>query len=288
MTFPSFHHLLALEPTILHPREADQRSIEPLAIGATEGGLPVGLALGALPLKEEGLPELLSVYVVPDHRRRGIGDGLLAGFEEAVRKTRLTRVHTVYMTGKPGTEIFERLIQRRGWSLPVARMIVVKFTLEQAMSTPWYRKYRLRSRFETFPWKNLTEEDLRELKRSQEKTRWIPEDLLPWKHDRLGFEPASSIGARLGGEVVGWVINHQLSSDTVRFTCSFIREDLARRGRIVPLYSESISRMGDTAFTRCMFTVPAQHKEMVAFAKRWCAPWASFLGETRGSGKELG
>ena len=57
--------------------------------------------------------------------------------------------------------------------------------------------------------------------------------------------------------------------------------------RIVPAYSRSIGLAAKAGFRRCMFTVPARHREMAGFAMRWCAPWMSFQGETRESSKEL-
>ena len=48
----------------------------------------------------------------------------------------------------------------------------------------------------------------------------------------------SSLGLRYRGEVVGWVINHRMDERTVRFTCSFMRRDLARRAAILALYPD--------------------------------------------------
>ncbi len=287
MTFPAFRRLLDLEPTVLHPEEGDQRRIQPLAIGAWADGAPVGLALGALPGDQEDAGELLSLYVLPAARRQGIADRLVSRFEDAVRDAGLSRLQTVYTTGKPGAGIFEHLIAGRRWSPPVTRMLVVKFTVAEAMTTTWYQKYRRRSSFEFFPWKELPRDELRRLQDSQAATGWIAEDLVPWKFAHRACEPHSSIGVRLDGEIVGWVINHQTGPESVRFTCSYIRRDLARRGRIVPLYSESIRRLSETSLTRCTLTVPMHHREMVAFVKRRCAPWVSFVGETRGSEKDL-
>ena len=89
------------------------------------------------------------------------------------------------------------------------------------------------------------------------------------------------------GRIVGWVINHRLSADTVRFTCSFMRKDLGRRGRIMPLYTVSLELLRAHGTRQCMFVTPVQYQTMVDFVKRRCAPWATFFGETRGAVKNL-
>lgn len=287
MTFPAYLKLLDLEQVVLHPEAGDKRLVQPVAITAACDDSPAGLALGGLPVGNGLLPELLSVYVVPSLRRQGIGAGLVAQFERAVHELGFDRLQAVYSTGKIGSQIFEHLIERRGWSPPVKRMTVVRFTIQEAITTPWFRRYKRRSGFEFFPWAELSAEEARELRRSQTETAWIAEDLVPWLHDHYGFEPVSSLGIRLDGKIVGWVINHPVDANTVRFTCSYIRKDLARRGHILPAYSESISRLRETSFSRCTLTVPAHHPEMTGFIRRWCEPWVSFVGETRGSVKIL-
>jgi len=125
------------------------------------------------------------------------------------------------------------------------------------------------------------------LKHSQEEAGWIAKDLQPWDHTRLGFEPITSHGMRLDGEVVGWCINHPISPTTLRFTCSYIRKDLGRRGRILPLYTQSLKLLHLTKYSACTFTAPVYHPTMARFAKKHCGPYASYIGETRGSHKAL-
>ena len=98
----------------------------------------------------------------------------------------------------------------------------------------------------------------------------------------------SSVGLRYRGEVVGWVINHRMDERTVRFTCSFMRGDLSRRARILPLYSESIRRLAGVRCELCTMVTPTRYPEMIAFIRRHCQPYVHFTGETRGTSKDAG
>lgn len=287
MTFPAYRHLLALQPCFRHPEENEPRLIQPVVIGAYESGEPVGLLVAELPVEKGGEPELLSLFVPSDLRGRGIATALVERLETEVAARRFERLVAVYMTGKPSIEAVERIFQKREWQPPETRMVSVKFNLETLAEAAWLRRYKLGPEYEIFPWAELRNEERDEIRESHEKLGWIASDLLPWDYEKTGVEPLTSVGVRYKGKVVGWVLNHRLSEDTIRYTCSFIHKSLGRLGKIVPLYGESFRRSREAGFATGMFNTPLYHKGMAAFAKKWFGPWSSFLGETRGVEKIL-
>lgn len=287
MTFPAYRHLLALSPAPTLLQEATARQVQPLAIGTFSDGVPIALALAGLPLEGEEGPELLSLYVAPAWRGRGVGRAVLAALEAEVAGRGFASLGTVFTASAPGTPAFARVLAARGWTAPQPRTLLMRFTREQARRFPWFNRYPLREGCEIFPWRELTPTERQQLIDSQRQRGWIAEDLVPWRWDEHGFEPVTSVGMRSPEGVVGWVINHALGEHTLRFTCSYIRKDYGRRGRILPLYSESINRMQNTPFTHCSFVAPLHHATMAAFVRRWMAPWAGTVQETLGSTKTL-
>jgi len=312
MTFPAYRRLLALERTSRHPEQGDRRQIDPLALAAWRGGEPVGLLLAELPVEGEKA-EVLSVYVRPAVRGQGIASALVAEVENLLRAGRFAEIVAVYTAGKPpfgergrslasepapGQRLgpremdekpeiayLERIFVRRGWSPPEPRTLSVRFTPEAAMAAPLFAEKRRRvlaRDLEIFPWSELQPAEHREMKRSNDRRRWIEPALEPWRFDRFGFDP-SSVGARYRGRVVGWVINHRVSEEVVRFTCSFMRKDLSRRGRILPLYHAVLERLQPTPCRLCTFVTPFSYPGMVGLIRRWIVPFACFVGETRGT-----
>ncbi|MEM8933661.1 MAG: hypothetical protein AAGE94_20900, partial [Acidobacteriota bacterium] len=167
------------------------------------------------------------------------------------------------------------------------RMLALRAPMSGVFEMAWFDRYRLRRRFEVVPWADVTDEMLTRLKQDDAETGWIAEDLRPWTFSSLRLETASSVGILLDDALVGWVINHALDERSVRTSCGFMRPDLSRRARILPVLSESLRRARDAGFERWLFTVPVHHREMVRFTRRWCAPHASFLGETRSTSKRF-
>ncbi len=292
MTFPIYRPLLKLEPRPLHPEMGDTKLVKPLAIGAFLEDKPVGLVVVETPVEgssdpDARDPEMLSLFCHKEFRNHGVGRALVTQLEKVLAERGFARLHAVYMTGKPHTAAVESILRRRRWSPPAARTVTVRFTPEEAAATPWFGARFLEPEYEIFPWKELTSEERAEIERSHKESPWISEGLEPWLHDRYGFDPASSLGLRYKGEVVGWVINHRLSANRLRFTCSFVRKPLGSRGRIFPVFAASIARAREAGYGNCIFTAPVRFKSMVRFIERRCARWAGFVGETRGSTKEL-
>lgn len=291
MTFPIYRSLLDLAPASRHPEQGDTRRIQPVAVVARAGGEPVGLALGELPVDSGPAPELLSLFVAAEARRTGIGSALVAAFEQEVARRGFGELAAVYTAGKPSIAAVERIFARRGWEEPRPRTLSVRFPPEAALASDLFSERRMRALgagLELVPWVELGAEERAEIRRSHERAPWITPALAPWRFEAAGFDPVSSIGARYRGEVVGWVINHVVDPRTVRFTCSFMRKDISRRGRIVPLYRASLERLAAAGVPRATFITPVVYPNMIRFIRRWIEPIAEFVGETRGTRKQLG
>lgn len=287
MTFPRFRHLLLLYPAPRYPTEGDRRIVQPLGVVARAGDHAVGLALAAIPLDAPHGAQVLSVFVQPHWRRHGVATRLLAQLEEELRAAGVNHLEASYMTGKASVPVLERLLAKAGWAPPVTRTVTVRFTPAEARTTSWYGRNLLPRGSEIFEWAQITDDEMARLKASHQASPWIAEGLEPWAHSAYGFDRDTSVGLRLRGEVVGWVINHRIWHDTLRFTCSYMRPDLARRAAILPLYTESIERADRAGYKRCTFITPVDYKGMVDFIMIHCANWVSYVGETRGVTKRL-
>ncbi len=288
MTYPAYRHLLALTPGRKLPHEGGSPPVQPVAVGLLSGEEPVGLMLMVLPLVAGERPELLSVFVGARARGQGWGTRLVEAAETVATNAGFAELSVVWTEGATGTDWLAKVLERRGWASPERRSLAVEMRTEQTLALPWLDRFPVREGGEIVPVAAVAEAEWAHLQRLQEAEGWIAADLVPWRYLEEGFERATSVALRGRDGILGWVINHALSPLWLRFTCSFIRKDLGRRARILPLYSESIHRMAAAGFARCTFVAPARHPSMVRFVEAHVAPWASRVRWTWGSTRQLG
>jgi GNAT superfamily N-acetyltransferase len=274
LTFPNFRNLLQNIDSL--------KSVVAIAVSIQDQ--PVGLALAQIG-EDAQSAEVLSIFVKASHRSQGLGTALLNRLEEELKIRGCVTTKMVYMTG-PTTPVLESLLQKSHWQPSQPRMLVCKGN-EKILEAPWISKYsHLPASYSIFPWQEITEEERQTIRQQQETQPWIPEDLIPFQHEN-NCEPLNSLGLRYQGQVVGWVINHRLSPDTIRYTCSFVRKDLQKMGRIISLYAEAAKRQYQVNILQCIWTVPLQHESMMNFVKRHWKPYLTSLEETRGTFKVL-
>ncbi len=274
LTFPAYRQALRCDPS--RPQV--------VAYGGEERGKPAALALAAVD-PERPFAQLLSVYVQRGLRGRGHATRLLQALERELVRRGVARVEATYMTGNDSVPALEVLFARCGWDPPAARMLVVRCSLDSIRRAPWIKPYPLPDGWSIVPWVDITEAQREEARRTQERAPWIPDDLVPFRHE-AGLEPVTSLALCVNGKVSGWTINHVVEG-VLRYTCSYVHRDLQRMGRVLLLYNEAVARMPSVGLSVGMWTVPLHHAAMARFARRWMQPYAIFFGETRGTGKAL-
>ena len=271
-TYPTYRPLLS-------------SSREIVAIGVQQKGAGVGLGLARVD-EAQRRAELLSIAVAPAFRREGIGTAILAQLEEELRG-RCGRVDAVYTDGTPSSAAVTRILQKCGWEPIRHRMMICRTQLDLLLSAPWMQKSYLPPAFSIFPWCTLTPEEESDV-RAQRYVQYA-EPLSPFV-DSENIEKDTSLGLRYEGKVVGWIITHLVSADTLRVTRMWVRSDLQKRGRAVSLISESMKRykqgMGDSA-PNGIFDVHVENRPMMEFARRRLAPYLTGTCFSYGTSKVL-
>lgn len=275
LTFPTFRPLLET----LKPEGST------VAIAVSDSNNPIGLAIAAIQPNNKSA-EILSIFVEPPYRCQGVGTDLLTRVEQELIFRGCTDVKLIYTCGQPTTQAFERLLQKCQWMPPQPRMLVCKSSRDKIMNAPWMQKTKLPDSYSIFPWAEITEAERLGLQKYQEIFPWIPITLIPFIHEE-NFEPLNSLGLRYHGELVGWMITHRLSPDTIRYACGFLRPDLQKMGRFIPLLANAIHIQAKANILNGIWIVSVQRNSMVNFVKKRMAPYLTSLKESKESYKSL-
>lgn len=259
-----------LRPRLLHPPAARPT----VAVGAEALGQPIGLALAEL--FPSRYAEVLSLYVAPPWRADGLGTELLSRLERELVARGAALADLLYTTGTATTTALESALRRLGWPEPERRMLVCRFRPERILEAPWLAPQVFPAAFEVFPWA-----DLRASERLALADRgWYPRDLDPLAEETT-LEPCTSLGLRYRGELAGWLITHRVDADTVRYTTGFVRGDLQRTARLIPLGRLAMQRQVAAGIPFGTWAVSFGRLRMVRLVRGRLAPYLERVVETR-------
>lgn len=253
-----------------------------IAVKADVLDQPIGLALAEIEARRQ-TANLLSVYTITRHRRKGAAAGLIHHVESELRRCGCKTLKAVYETNRANTIAVEGMLRKCKFPEAKMRALVCRCYGDRLKQSPWMKKSLLPSAFEIFLWKDLTDNEKQSMKESRKRSPWYSEQLSPFNEEDI-IEPLNSIGLRYKGEVAGWMITHRIAEDTIRYTSIFVRDDLQKYGLSVPLLIESIKRhikcYREIKADKATFVIPLGRTEMINFVKNRMSPYINEINKS--------
>ena len=254
---------------------------ELVAIAALSGTEPVGLGLARRDEDRLGA-EILSLFIQPTLWRKGLGTQLLAAVEKVLLQGGCRRLRIAYNTGQSSAAL-ERVLQKRGWHAPEPQMLLAQIGPEIAKDK-WVVEMQVPPPFELFSWTDLTPEDRARLEAVRTS---VPAALWPFESD-APVEPSNSLGLRLNGEIVGWMVTHRVSQHLVRYTALYIREPWRSTTLSFALLAEAVRRKERVLPPEVLSSMAVQidNRAMLRVAERRLRVHAQLWEERRVSSKD--
>lgn len=275
LTFPRFSRLAA-----------GRRLQQPLiTIVALHAGTPVAMIVAERDDRTNAAT-IISLMVKPDYRHRGVGTGLITQFETVLNCDGCQTVMIKFQSDLENNSAMEGLLAKAGWLAPQPAMLLCKGTMTDIASANWLNRYRLPESFEIFPWSELTRKERHTILARQRRDPWFPPELTPFQEEQR-IEYLNSLGLRYKGEVVGWMITHRVAEDTIQYTSLFVRKELQRLGRAIPLLSEAIKRQMPSGIERGICQIHVDSLPMIQYMKRRIWPHEVTITELKYSFKSL-
>ena len=224
----------------------------------------VAMALAAV--RPDGLGQVYSLATVPAQRQQGMATALLGRLEARLAEAGCPAVQALYRTDLRSLVAVETVLAKRGWDPPRPAQYLFRGTAA-VLDTPAFQGLALPDGCTLFDWVALTEAERRALTRRIGHT--IPAALSPFQQPNR-LDAACSVGARYQGEVVGWMLLHQVGEDGVRqYTTLWVRRDFVRTPLALALLRTAIERHAhQSPDGRGLFSVQADNRSMVNLARR--------------------
>jgi GNAT superfamily N-acetyltransferase len=137
-----------------------------VAVGAEVEGVPVALAIARLDRLDDAMPmqgQVLSLFVTPDHRNRGLGRLLLSHLEAELGDRGCQQLEIRYLSG-PQSPALERILVQQQWFAPQATALVCYASTDRVTQAPpphlvdYLERWldRLPPGYQFFTWAKLT------------------------------------------------------------------------------------------------------------------------------------
>ncbi|GAB3116884.1 GNAT family N-acetyltransferase [Novispirillum itersonii] len=246
LTYPRWRHWL--QP----PEGADSADpSSPVAVqavcAADDGGTPVGLALLHLPPGHTG--RLLSVMVLPDRRRQGIGSALLRAAADCARHAGAPALMAQHNSAATGIDAYDAFMAANGW--PAAETREVRgfgragWGRTAGKTFARHRAALVRRGYALTPWTDLTEDDAAAI-RALVASGAVPDGYDPFLMHGLDAPDLSAVLYRHGA-VVGWAKAHW--QDTARtqafYHSGWVLPEVARQGWLAVAMIDLSARQAD-------------------------------------------
>jgi len=248
-----------------------------IAFGLEIKGDPVGLVLARHAMVEtKKNAEICSLFVVPEYRQRGIGTALLKSVEEELKGRGCEKVSLGYLDN-PNQIFIEKMLSRCHWEKPAKTALICYGSMKKVKNAPYLKNLeklsaQLPAPFSIFPWSSLTEAEIAAIKTKIE-TNPLAKRFDPFiEIEKL--ESLNSLGLRHENEVVGWMINHRIAPDTIRYTQMYVDPTFQPLSRsLIMLFSAlNLQIRAIPEIPKATCRVDIDNTPMVNFVRRRLAP----------------
>lgn len=249
-----------------------------IAFEATFNKVPVGLAVACI-LSDILMGEIYSVYVDPHYRNQRIGSLLFARLKEEFKIHKCTYVNLIYPAKSTTTPFLQKILQNQGWK-DNGRFIIRCLFDGPIFNPPWLQKnYEFPSEIEEFPWSELNEKE-KEFLKHQESQLTFPRYISPFGQNPSQIEHINSLGIRYKGKIIGWMITHRISQDTIRFSALYVQKEFLKRSWI-KLLVDSINRQKKSSVRWALVELNLNliDNSWLAFANKKLIPYAQSVTE---------
>lgn len=233
---------------------------------AKAGDQAVGLVLGLADRSGQNF-RVLSLKVSPLHQNRKIATRMMLALEQSLKKEGFQSIDLQYRSHWPTIPVLKKLMTRLAWEEPEFALRICQSLIEQAFPV-FHSNHKLPEGYVFTPWREVTVEEKKAIRKRQAAENWYPEDVSPFQVEHI-IEPNSSIALRHQDGIVGWLVMHQITPETLEYTALFVDE--AHRSFKIGhlLMGEGIHRQAKHGkFPKYLFTVKAENKTMVRFIGR--------------------
>ncbi len=237
-----------------------------LGVIALWKGEKVGLILVEKLTEQQGL--VICWHVLKSQRGFKLGKQLVSHMEKLAVKKGVQHLSLSYRRDSGSQLQITKSLYHLDWQDIEKKLWLTKFSVDRFVQMAWCKKMKpLPAEYEIFLWDRLTEQDKQYIKARQKKENWYPKELPP-VFDQNMFDHETSVGLRLNGDVVGWMMTNRINDRIVEYNSLFVSPTLQRLGRGMHLIVDAITRQQALGLEFGIFQVLSDNQAMCGFIEK--------------------
>lgn len=194
-------------------------------VAAILEGHAVGIALATAHTKIH-IANIHCLAIEKRYAHADLAGRLLQSLTELLLDQKITFAHFIYSKEDSFSIILEEIFPKNSWQGPHPQIIECLFKRAEFNPFWWHKNIPLAEGFEEFLFKNLKQEEQKDLIHRFEQGL-IPSFVFPFGHEKSLIEYKNSLGLRYKGKVVGWMITHRIEPDKIRYSYLYLEDDFA-------------------------------------------------------------
>lgn len=209
------------------------------ALAAIQEKTPIGLIVARIyPYSKEA--HLVSFFVSPSFRGKGIGKQLMQKLLERLTPS-ISLFELKYKESEENLLALEKILKKSGWH-PSTTLTERYFFDQYSFHPKWFFSPfpTLSESFTIFDWADAKETDIETAKALERNipplAQYSPFDT------QYSFERLNSLGLRHLNQLIGWMITHRTSPNTIRYSAFYLLPEYRGSGAALCLLKESIRR----------------------------------------------
>lgn len=231
---------------------------------------PVGIALATVHAKMH-MGDIHFLNISPPFNSYENLSDLLKIFSALLIEREVKFANLSYTKEDPQSNLLEKVFQENHWKGPKPHIIECHF-ISAEFKAPWLQKeIKLTEGFEEFFFKNLTAEEQKDLINRSEQGI-LPIYVFPFGREKELIEYRNSLGLRYNGRIVGWMVTHRLTADTLRYSALYLEDEFAQTGYWLKLLADAIhihqSRMHELTHSILEINLDQIPKRWLKFVER--------------------
>lgn len=252
------------------PRLSGKRNVGDtlMAVAVITGNKMIGLSI----LEKTSTSEfnILTLFVVPEWRRRGVGNSIFTTIDNFL-KINKARATINFQSNYKSEKDLRSLLTKYAWSLPRDVMLLSRLSVENLCDASWYKLQKLPKGYSVVTWDKLNEEDVYKLQKINTR---VPDLLSPFQQPDKRIPDLSLILFR--NEIpVGWIISLYQSEEVVERSCFYIVPE-ERKPFLAPAFIvQLIKKQLHTSFKTSIIQIIVKDTVSLEFYKRFTRPFVS-------------